>query len=106
MHRQRAGPLTVELALHIAGWDSRYAHVLWWHGGDGLAIGVFDTNGDGVEVEVEVDLFEQSPGRHWTELASGFGTGSTASAVWTCAATRRHSARLLSAISDPPSRSL
>ena len=63
--------LNADAALHIGGWDPRYARVLDVQVEGDVAAALVDANGDGADINI--DIYVRSPEGEWHERASGNG---------------------------------
>ncbi|AYF76439.1 hypothetical protein D7D52_24395 [Nocardia yunnanensis] len=66
-----AGP-SAETVVAVGGWSARYARVLAIAGNGQHAFALVDTNGDGVEVDID-ELFRDHDGRWLPGMSSGAG---------------------------------
>jgi hypothetical protein len=71
--------LSAETAVSAGGWDARYAVALAVTSHGGMAAALIDTNGDGVDIDL--DQYERGADGHWQE--TGSGNAGNAGASWT-----------------------
>ncbi|MFE3187663.1 hypothetical protein ACFXHA_01560 [Nocardia sp. NPDC059240] len=61
-----------ETVIAVGGWNPRYARVLAVAGNGAVAFALVDTNGDGVEVDID-ELFHEADGQWRPGMSSGAG---------------------------------
>ncbi|GAB2540471.1 hypothetical protein GCM10027167_51660 [Nocardia heshunensis] len=61
-----------ETVIAVGRWSPRYARVLAVAGNGAVAFALVDTNGDGVEVDID-ELFREADGRWVPGMSSGAG---------------------------------
>jgi hypothetical protein len=71
--------LSAETTVSAGGWDARYAVALAVTSHGGMAAALIDTNGDGVDIDL--DQYERGADGHWQE--TGSGNAGNAGASWT-----------------------